>query len=94
MVKELQSYEEFESLVSPSPPSFILFIADIQINGDKVVVIDFWATWCGPCKLIGPHFAKLEKDEKYANIEFVKVDVDAQEVSTTLIRVGGWMLMM
>jgi thiol-disulfide isomerase/thioredoxin len=56
--------------------------ADIKVNGDQVVVIDFWATWCGPCKLIGPHFAKLEKDEKFSNVVFVKVDVDTQEVST------------
>ncbi|KAI9638928.1 thioredoxin-like protein, partial [Dioszegia hungarica] len=39
-------------------------------------VVDFWATWCGPCKLISPHFEKLE--QKYPQIKFVKVDVDEQ----------------
>jgi thioredoxin 1 len=42
-------------------------------------VADFWATWCGPCKLISPHFEKLEA--KYPQIKFVKVDVDEQAVS-------------
>lgn len=36
--------------------------------------------------MIGPVFAKLEKDGKYPNIEFVKVDVDAQEVSHSRFR--------
>ncbi len=43
-------------------------------NG-KVVVIDFFATWCGPCKAMAPAMEKMEK--KYANkIEFRKIDVD------------------
>jgi thiol-disulfide isomerase/thioredoxin len=41
-------------------------------------VVDYWATWCGPCKLIGPHFAKLES--KYPGVKFAKVDVEEQEV--------------
>jgi len=41
-------------------------------------VVDYWATWCGPCKLISPHFAKME--EKYPKLKFAKVDVEEQEV--------------
>lgn len=32
------------------------------INGNKIVLIDNFTTWCGPCKQIEPHFAKLTKD--------------------------------
>ena len=45
------------------------------ISGSKPVVCDFFATWCGPCKMLGPVLEKVSAD--YADkAEFVKVDVD------------------
>ena len=48
---------------------------DATLTSDKLVVVDFTATWCGPCQMIGPIFAKLA--EEMGNVDFVKVDVDA-----------------
>jgi thioredoxin 1 len=46
------------------------------LKNDKPVLVDFWASWCGPCKMVAPEMEKLA--EKYAGtIEVVKVDVDA-----------------
>ena len=44
---------------------------------DKLVVIDFHASWCGPCKMIGPKFEKMEED--FPEVIFAKCDVDENE---------------
>ncbi|XP_078353703.1 thioredoxin-like [Oculina patagonica] len=46
-------------------------------NKDKLIVIDFYAEWCGPCRKIKPHFRKLQ--DKYPDVIFAKVDVDDAE---------------
>ncbi|KAF8604406.1 thioredoxin [Ceratobasidium sp. AG-I] len=48
------------------------------INGDKPCVFDFWATWCGPCRIISPVFEKLSNEPQFQGVEFYKVDVDEQ----------------
>ncbi|NWV68612.1 THIO protein, partial [Malurus elegans] len=57
------------------------FEAELQAAGEKLIVVDFSATWCGPCKMIKPFFHGL--GEKYADVIFIEVDVDdAQDVAT------------
>jgi thioredoxin 1 len=49
---------------------------ELVLNNDKPVVVDFWATWCGPCKLVAPEMEKIAA--KYEGVvDVVKVDVDA-----------------
>lgn len=58
MVQVIKSEEEFKTAISAA----------------NLVVVDFYAVWCGPCKMIAPMLEKFSKD--YTNVDFLKVDVD------------------
>jgi thioredoxin 1 len=52
-----------------------LSFQDDVINSDKPVLVDFWAEWCGPCKMIGPALEEIS-DELGEKVTIAKINID------------------
>lgn len=49
----------------------------IEASKEKPVIVDFWATWCGPCRMLTPIFEEVAKDMKEKAV-FVKIQLDGE----------------
>lgn len=63
------------------------------INSEKPVLIDFFATWCGPCQMLGP-VLKQVKDSLGDRVSIIKVDVDKNQELAAMQQVRGVPTMM
>lgn len=50
---------------------------DKAVSSNSLVLVDFWAEWCGPCRMMHPVFSRMAK--KYRHVRFARVNVDAAQ---------------
>ncbi|WMT41239.1 thioredoxin [Paenibacillus sp. D2_2] len=58
------------------------------IQNNKLVLLDFWAPWCGPCRMIAPILEQLA-DELGSEVQIAKLNVDDNQVSAAKYRIQG-----
>jgi len=58
------------------------------INGDKPVLVDFHATWCGPCKMMAPELQRFAQNNK-EQVRVLKIDIDKNQPTAAQFNIQG-----
>ncbi|HWQ33129.1 MAG TPA: TlpA disulfide reductase family protein [Blastocatellia bacterium] len=88
------------AVTETSPPSQATQLRDFDVKmldapavkvsqltaSNKVLVFDFWATWCGPCRLEIPHLVELQRDYKDKGVEVIGLSIEDPKIHTELVR--------
>ncbi len=74
IIVDIHSFDELNKLKNDYP--------------DKIIIIDFWAVWCGPCKFISPIFKQLQQEYSQDFI-FAKINVDENPLISQNFRITG-----
>ncbi len=61
--------------------------ADVVESNSELVLVDFWAGWCGPCKMLGPLYEELSNEVE--GVKFAKLNVDENPNTAARYRVGS-----
>ncbi|XP_065834878.1 thioredoxin 1-like [Oscarella lobularis] len=75
IIKQIESMEDLNAIV--------------QQSGSKLVIVDFYADWCGPCKRIAPVFEAMVQKEFEGKIDAYKVNADEVEEAVDEYEVSG-----
>ena len=71
------------AIVHPTAENF-----DALIRDNKLVLVDFFATWCGPCKMVAPVIDEVAK-EYAGKVNFAKMDVDSNQATPAKFGIRG-----
>ena len=62
-------------------------LEELIANTDKTVFCDFWASWCGPCRMLAPVFEDVS-DQYENDALFVKMDIDEEDSESAAVKYG------
>lgn len=64
------------------------FKEDVLMSDSQLVMVDFWASWCGPCRMVGPIIDRIS-EKLIGKIKVFKLNVDENPITSNLYKITG-----